>query len=426
MRIKSVQCSNFKGYKSLNINLSGKSAIIFGINGTGKTTLLSIINYVFWRCLNPLNPSQGTAYKSFEPGLVRNGSSQLLVQTEIEANGKEYALFRTYYKARAGKNAYASYNKSEYDGFVSDFVSEYLRDDDSNMPIFVSYGINRAVLDIPLRIRQRHQFSKIAAIEHCSDNKIDFRTFFEWYRNQEDLENEYIREKNDNSYEDRCLKCVRTAVGAMLGSFSGIRVKRNPLRMVVQKNNIEIQVDQLSDGEKCTLALFGDLARRIAMANPGRENPLQGEGIVLIDEIELHMHPSWQRSVLGILRRTFPNIQFIITTHSPQVLGEADDSYVVIKLNSTPENGIVPVEMSRMDLYDSNSILESYMDTSHINLEFQRKLDAAYSAIADNQFNAAEQIISEISTIDANHPEVIRLESAYKRTKYINEKNKQG
>ena len=423
MRIKSIQCSNFKGYKSLDINLSGKSTVIFGINGTGKTTLLSIINYVFWRCLYPMNPSQSTAYKSFDPSLVRNGASQLVVQTEVEMHGKEYGLFRVYYKARPGKNASATYNKEQYDSFVTDFVSEYLEKDDSNMPIFVSYGINRSVLDIPLRIRQRHQFSKIAAIEHCADNKIDFRTFFEWYRNQEDLENEYIREANDNSYEDRCLKCVRTAVGAMLGSFSDIRVKRNPLRMVVRKDNAEIQVDQLSDGEKCTLALFGDLARRIAMANPGRENPLQGEGIVLIDEIELHMHPSWQRSVLGILRKTFPNIQFIITTHSPQVLGEADDSYVVLKLNSTPEKGIVPALISRMDLYDSNSILESYMETSHINPAFQNKLDETYSAIAEGQYTKAEQIISEIREIDANHPEVIRLEASLNRARYIHEKN---
>lgn len=70
-------------------------------------------------------------------------------------------------------------------------------------------------------------------------------------------------------------------------------MKRNPLRMVVNKGSLTISVDLLSDGEKCTLALIGDLARRIALANPNRDNPLDGEGIVLIDEIELHMHPSW-------------------------------------------------------------------------------------------------------------------------------------
>ena len=85
-----------------------------------------------------------------------------------------------------------------------------------------------------------------------------------------------------------------------------------------------LDVLQLSDGEKCTLALFGDIARRLAIANPSLDDPLQGDGVVLIDELELHMHTSWQRKVISMLKKTFPNIQFIITTHSPQILGEVD------------------------------------------------------------------------------------------------------
>lgn len=88
----------------------------------------------------------------------------------------------------------------------------------------------------------------------------------------------------------------------------------------------------MSDGEKCTIALFGDLARRMALANPNKDNPLDGEGIVLIDEIELHLHPLWQRRILNVLKKVFPNIQFIVSTHSPQVLGEADDTYNVLRL----------------------------------------------------------------------------------------------
>lgn len=91
----------------------------------------------------------------------------------------------------------------------------------------------------------------------------------------------------------------------MLDNVSDLKVKRSPLRMTVKKNGLEMRVDNLSDGEKCTLALFGDLARRIALANPSRSNPLEGEGIVLIDEIELHMHPSWQRKILGALKVLF-------------------------------------------------------------------------------------------------------------------------
>ena len=133
-------------------------------------------------------------------------------------------------------------------------------------------------------------------------------------------------------------------------------MKRNPLRMVVNKGSLTISVDLLSDGEKCTLVLNGDLARRIALANPNRDNPLDGEGIVLIDEIELHMHPSWPRRVLGALKRVFPNIQFIVTTHSPQLLGEVDDNFNVYNLFLNEKMKAEVKMHSRLDGYDSNMI----------------------------------------------------------------------
>ena len=142
-----------------------------------------------------------------------------------------------------------------------------------------------------------------------------------------------------------------------MGDVKGLRVKRSPVRMVVDKGGREIRVDLLSEGEKCTLAMIGDLARRLILANPAMENPLEGKGIVLIDEIELHMHPSWQRRILSILKEVFPNIQFIVTTHSPQVLGEADESFKIISLSlDMDENGVGTDRIERMDGFDSNMI----------------------------------------------------------------------
>ena len=140
----------------------------------------------------------------------------------------------------------------------------------------------------------------------------------------------------------------------------------------------------MSDGEKCTISLFGDLARRMALANPGRENPLEGTGVVLIDELELHMHTSWQRKVLGVLKETFPNIQFIITTHSPQILGELDDKYNLVYLKKEDQK-IVP-KMYRSFLgWDSNLILEDVMNTSSVNKEIRELKSKMYTYIDDKQ-----------------------------------------
>lgn len=408
MKLNEVKIENFKGFRGLDVKFDGKSAVIFGINGTGKSTILSAINYCFWLWLNRLNPSQGVAYRSFDSKSVYHGTSTLKIECVVETGDYEHTLARSYSKPQQGKKAVSLYRKKEYDSFVESFHELYLTEDE-NMPIFVNYGTNRAVLDIPLRIRQKHQFSKLTALERAIENELDFRTFFEWYRNQEDIENEIIRETGDQKYQDKLLMCVRNAIAEMLENVHDIKVKRSPLRMVVKKGTIEIAVDQLSDGEKCTLALFGDLARRVAMANPNRNNPLEGSGIVLIDEIELHMHPSWQRRVLAVLQKVFPNIQFIVTTHSPQVLGEVKDTYLVMKLSVSAEGKGNLEEVSTYGK-DANWILKNDMDTLERAKPILEKFKNFYEALDKQDYDSAQAIIDELQKIIGNDPELTSMQ----------------
>ena len=90
-----------------------------------------------------------------------------------------------------------------------------------------------------------------------------------------------------------------------------------------------LSIDQLSGGYRIMLGLAADLARRMAQGNPHMKEPLKSEAIVLIDEVELHLHPEWQQRVLSDLTRTFPNTQFIVSTHSPQVLTTVKPSEIV-------------------------------------------------------------------------------------------------
>ena len=169
---------------------------------------------------------------------------------------------------------------------------------------------------------------------------------------------------------------------------------------------------------------MGDLARRLALANQNADNPLEGEGIVLIDEIELHMHPSWQRKVLPVLCRTFPSIQFIITTHSPQVLGEVDENFKLFMLSDDMKHKITIQSVNRMDGFDSNYILEEHMGTKSVNPVFQTLLDDTVAAIEMNRFEEAEQLISKVREIvGLNNAAVIELEGILKRGRLRYEKN---
>ena len=141
--------------------------------------------------------------------------------------------------------------------------------------------------------------------------------------------------------------------------FSDLTVRRNPLRMEVQKKGGRYQVDQLSDGEKCLIAMIGDLARRLAIANPELTNPLDGQAIILIDEIDLHLHPKWQRTVVPKLLDVFSGCQFILSTHSPHVITHVKPENLFL-LNQT-ETGTEVIQPTESYGKNVDRVLEDLM-----------------------------------------------------------------
>lgn len=424
MRIQRLQIHNFKVFRDVDLFFGGKSTVLFGVNGVGKSTVLSAINYVFRVFLNQMNPIQSKAYERFQDDMISfNSDGSLMLTAIIKLEDTTYLLSRTY-KATA-KNSRAvevTYPRVNYNVFKEAFRESYLSTDETGMPIFVHYGTNRTVLDFPDRIRGKHVFDKLSAIERAIDQQLDFRTFFEWYREKEAEEVLKIKDSVGYKYKDPALACVRRAIETMIGDVSDLQIKRNPVRMVVNKAGKEIRVDLLSDGEKCTLALLGDLARRLILANPCAKNPLEGFGIVLIDEIELHMHPSWQRRILHVLREVFPNIQFIVTTHSPQVLGEAGTDYRFFSLKLDNEgNGTVLSNISRMDGFDSNMILEEYMNTPSESSLKKNLVKEANEAIRLGEYQRAERNLEELMQVAGEDDAEYILAKGYFQRMKIND-----
>ena len=414
MRIKSIELNNFKVFHDLKLDFNNKNVVLFGVNGVGKSTVLSAINYIFRVFLNQINPAQSKAYESFKDEMVSVGANRLEINASVKLKDT-HLLSRTYnVSVKNQRKVELTYPKFNYIEFREQFRKLYLMSDDIGMPIFVHYGTNRAVLDIPDRIRGKHNFDKLSAIERAIDQQLDFRTFFEWYREKETDEVIHARDLDDLDYVDPALNCVRKAIEAMIGDVSNLQVKRNPVRMVVDKSGKEIRVDMLSDGEKCTLALLGDLARRLILANPSADNPLEGEGIVLIDEIELHMHPNWQRRILHVLNEVFPNIQFIITTHSPQVLGEVNTDFDIVSLIlDNNGNGTALTNISRMDGFDSNMILEEYMATPSESKVKKELVKIINEAIRKKDFVCANEKLEELKKLAGEDDEEYILSKGY-------------
>lgn len=414
MKINRLELKNFRSFDRAELQLNGKSTVIFGVNGTGKTSVLTSINLLYANIINQIvNRKELKQNFNLELDDIQYGKTQTKIEADFDMEEQRIIYHRSMIR-KTGKRAH---DLTALKNIVSLFHEKYIDDEkQDNIPIFVNYGTNRLVLDIPMRIRNRHTFDIYSAFDKAIENRIDFRTFFEWFRGQEDYENECKVQNEDFEYKDKALETVRKAMLVMMDGCTDLRVARKPkLEMKVEKNGISLNVSQLSDGEKCTMAMFGDLARRLSIANPLLDNPLLGEGVVLIDEIELHMHPSWQRNVLKRLRETFPNIQFIITTHSPIVLSEVDDDYHVFFMRNSGISGEI-VEFRRLDGFDANYILEEFMGTKSINTNTENLINDIYRLINHKSFDEAERKVKELEKItDSVNKDVLRANILIKK-----------
>lgn len=233
-----------------------------------------------------------------------------------------------------------------------------------------------------------------------------FRLFFEWFREREDYENE--TRLKDPAFRDEQLQAVRRALYKILPEIGNPHIERAPQRFIVEKKlegSLEmLEVSQLSDGEKVLFVLGADIARRLACANPGTADPLSSPGLILIDEVELHLHPRWQRRVVESLRTAFPNCQFILATHSPQVASAAPPSSVVVLARGQV--------VTRANAYgrDTNSILETIFDTPERPQPFKDRI-AQIGRLVDSgsrteAMKELDQLALELSDLD---PEVVRL-----------------
>jgi predicted ATP-binding protein involved in virulence len=411
MKIEKLTLKNFRGIDELPLSFNSKMNIIFGINGAGKSSILDATVIMLSWAVNRIKHS-GSSGKPITENDIKNGASFSTI--ELETNAAKWKIV----KARKGHGT--PEEKSDYtdlNGFSKYIQSQIASAEPINLPLFVYYPINRAVIDIPLRIKNKHNFDVLSAYEDALGGGANFRTFFEWFREREDLENE----NNANSIQkttDKSLDAVRMAWELFLPEFKNFRVRRSPLRLEVEKNGKKLSVNQLSDGEKVLLSMIGDLARRLSIANPNLVNPLDGEAIVLIDEIDLHLHPKWQRMVIEKFPSVFKNCQFIMTTHSPHIITHtrAENLFRLkqIDMRVTCEK---PIESYGKNV---NRILEDLMglDTTRPN-SVKSHFDEIYDLIDKNDFALAKEKIISLKNDIGEDSDLLKAELLIKRKEVL-------
>jgi predicted ATP-binding protein involved in virulence len=366
VRIRSLRMENFRGFEDETIDLDRPLTVLVGVNGAGKSSVLDAVAIAcevptFIQVRPPETEGRAVALNRD----VREGAQALRIVATFGGDAPNEIVEIVKTRGEMQKRS----------------PLPSLLGIEAEPPVFY-YRYERSVAepfesDVPRGRRGSRANSLDAASEQ-------FGAFFRWFKAQEDVENQEKVKRQDFSHEDPHLRAVRSAVERMLPGFAKLRIERSPLHMVVSKGHTELLLDQLSAGERGLLALVADLTRRLAVAFPTAADPLAQEALVLIDEIELHLHPAWQRRVLPSLRRTFPNCQFVVTTHSPQVISEVPNDAVVLLQDfkfsppPTPTSG-----------RDSNAILEQVMGVPERPEDVARAFDEVRDLIDDERFEEA-------------------------------------
>ena len=233
------------------------------------------------------------------------------------------------------------------------------------------------------------------------------------------LEREIKQQRKAFRSEGKELKTVAKAIEQFIPEYSMLRVKRTPRpHMLINKGKAEYNLNQLSDGEKNLITLVGDIARRLSIANPHSKEPLNGEGIILIDEVDLHLHPSWQRLMIPRLTKVFPNCQFIISTHSPQVLSHVQPESLFLLDNKN--NNLSYSKATESYGKNTDRILEDILGVDARPSSEKKRIQNLFKMIEEGRLDEAKNEIDDLSKIIiGGEPELSKARVLIKRKEII-------
>ena len=230
-----------------------------------------------------------------------------------------------------------------------------------------------------------------------------------WWDDRDAEEARIVRDQNSN-YRDPQLQAIRSLVTKIDG-FSGISFSSTaspPGLQLVRNDRAAIHVSRLSGGERSYIILLADLARRLQVFAP--ESALeQIPAIVLIDEIELNLHPAWQSQIAPALASVFKGCQFIITTHSPQVISSLHSKNVRV-INQDP-SGHTEVDVPKNTKgRTSNYLLEGVFHARERYPPIDRLVDEFNLAMDRRDLATAEARLASIeSEIEGDPPTLLVL-----------------
>ena len=405
MIITRLKLANLRAIETAEFRFQSGFNLIVGVNGVGKTSVLDGLGVCLSAVLKYLNRLR-TSVRFFTLDDIRIGADVMDVECGVQIGDKEF----TYLIHKPRKTSVAQENSAgmpreqvhdtpEKAAFFGTPPSPVTGKEPGGRPIAVFFSTSRAVPSERTPGKAVSAGGTAAALADAFANReLRLGELAAWMRVQETLGGE-------RPVAGRALAAVAEAVARFLPGYANLHLGGEDRQMLlIERGETTIPVRQLSDGERGTLALVLDLTRRLAQANPAMADPAaEAEAIVLIDEIDLHLHPKWQRRIVGNLTATFPRCQFIATTHSPQVIGEVEHDRIQIIADGQVYS---PTHSFGVD---SSRVLEEIMDADPRAQVVKDLLSKVSQEISAQHFDQARQLVADLSArLGENDPEVTR------------------
>nr|WP_290700003.1 retron Ec78 anti-phage system effector ATPase PtuA [Halomonas sp. UBA3074] len=375
IHLESLKMWMFRRFHSIDISFDEKMTVIIGDNGAGKTSFADAIAKTFSWFNNNIEKDDVNGRLLIEDD-VNSASTDFSEVISFFSLGKKNRFEAALARPVIGYTG----SKSNDVSIIKRFGRMYRKaacDKRIIIPLLAFYSVDRSNISLKkpslekaFDDKERNRFYALkdaldgsGKLDNFSELYIELvnlasgkdtkeirdlreqislleRSIYGVYENKTPPDNDpFIAKLNDKKEElsiflkslsltkyQKHLNFVNKAIESLVPSVKNLRVDRSlgRPRIIVDNFGVSVNITQLSQGQKVLVALTGDLARRLVILNPEVDNPLEAHGIVVIDEVELHLHPRWQQDILIGLQKTFPHLQFIVTTHSPQVLSTVD------------------------------------------------------------------------------------------------------
>lgn len=393
MRLETVTLQNFRGFEKLDIKFEPDFTVLLGQNMAGKSAVLDGVAVglggLLWNVIENARGIRGREVRCALRNVEGVPDLQQVYPVVVEVRARAESAGELVWTVRRERRTLGETELRE-NGAVFGLLPTLIGSlDPRDLPVLAQYGTERAWQGESPLVDTRGVGSRIDGYEGCFDISSTHSALAAWMRKQT-----LIQLQRGGTYRQPQLAAVEAAVCACIEGARAFwfDVQYDELRVGLENGDIQ-SFSMLSEGYRNMVALVADIAWRAAVLNPHRGVAAAAEtgGVVLIDEVDLHLHPSWQRRIVGDLRRTFPKIQFIVTTHSPQIVASVARRQVRL----LHQNSLVADELF-VEGRDTNSLLEDVFGVPSRPAKVTAEIDALYRLLEDEDFDAARVALDRL------------------------------